>query len=124
MTTWFALSASDSAHRRACHYANSPIDRLVVALVRHHLGRKIIRGTAERPRLVRHPLREAKVGDLEMSMSVEQQVLWFEVSVDDILVVQVFKSQRDLGRIEFGDRVGEALMSRVSVRVFPSHQSS
>lgn len=94
---------------------HSPIDRLVVALVRHHFWSEVVGSATERPCLVRHPLRESKVSYLEVSMSVEQQVFRFQISVDDIFFVQIFESQGDLGCIELGDRIGEALMSsRVS----------
>lgn len=44
-----------------------------------------------------------------MSVRAEQQVFGLEVAVDDVERVQVVERERDLGRVEFGDRVGEAL---------------
>lgn len=44
-----------------------------------------------------------------MSVGAEQQVFGLEVAVDDVERVEVVERERDLGRVEFGDRVGEAL---------------
>lgn len=42
-------------------------------------------------------------------MSVQQQVLGFQVAVDDVLGVQVLEGERDFGCVEFGDGVRESL---------------
>lgn len=42
-------------------------------------------------------------------MAVEQQVLWLQVAVDDVVRVQVVEGEGDLGSVELGDGVGEAL---------------
>jgi hypothetical protein len=89
--------------------ANSPINRLVVALGSNHLGRQVIGGSAERPCNVGHLFCEAKVGNLQMPMAVQEQVFRLQIAVDDVVRVQVVEGQRDLGRVEFGDGVREAL---------------
>ena len=88
---------------------DAPVDRLVVALGGHDLGRQVVGGTAEGPCDVGHLLGEAKVGDLEVAVAVEQQVLGLQVAVDDVVRVQVVEGQGDLGGVELGDGVGEAL---------------
>jgi hypothetical protein len=123
MTTWVHLSVplvmcTMGETKTLCRHI--PVYRLVVTFVRHHLGRKVVRGTAQRPRLVRNPLRKAKVCYFEVAVTVEQQVLWFKITVDDMFLMQVLERQGDFGGIEFGNRVGEALMSRVSVESVPS----
>lgn len=42
-------------------------------------------------------------------MSVEEEVLGFQVSVDDVFRMQVLERKRDLGGVEFGDGVRESL---------------
>jgi hypothetical protein len=42
-------------------------------------------------------------------VAVEQQVLGLQVAVDDVVRVQVVEGERDLGGVELGDGVGEAL---------------
>jgi hypothetical protein len=86
-----------------------PVDRLVVALGRDDLGREVVGRAAQRPGDVRHLFREAKVGDLEVAVAVEQQVLGLEVAVDDVHAVQVVEREHDLGRVELGHGVREAL---------------
>lgn len=88
---------------------HSPVHRLVVAFVRDYLRSQIIRCTTQRPRLVWHSLCEAKVGDFEMSMPVQQQILRFQIAVYNVFGMQVFQRQRGFGSVEFGDRIGETL---------------
>lgn len=42
-------------------------------------------------------------------MSVKEEVLRFQVSVDNMLRMQVFQRERDFGRVEFGDSVRKPL---------------
>lgn len=42
-------------------------------------------------------------------MPIQQQVLGLQVSVNDVLGVQIFQCQSGLGSIEFGNRVWEPL---------------
>ena len=44
-----------------------------------------------------------------MPVAVEEQVLGLQISVDDILGMQIFECQRHFGRIEFSDGIWEAL---------------
>jgi hypothetical protein len=86
-----------------------PVNRLVVALVANNLWCQVVRGTAQCPRLVRDPLGKAKVSNLQVAVAVQKEVLGFQVSVDDIPLVQVLQGQRDFGGVELGYRIGEAL---------------
>ena len=45
-------------------------------------------------------LGKAEIGKFEMSLPVEQQVLGFEISVDETERVEVFERQDDLGGVE------------------------
>lgn len=43
-------------------------------------------------------------------MSVQQQVLRFEIAVDDVHAMKIIQCQRNLGSVELCYRVGKALM--------------
>lgn len=49
-----------------------------------------------------------------MPVSVQQQILRLEIAVDDVHAVEVVQGQGDFGRVELGNRVGEALSNLVS----------
>ena len=54
-------------------------------------------------------LREPEVGDFDVPVEVEEDVLGLEVAVDDVERVQVVERERDLGRVELRHWVGESL---------------
>lgn len=86
-----------------------PVNRLVVALGCDYLWREVVWRAAQGPCDVGHLLGEAEVGDLEVAVAVEQQVLGLQVTVDDVVRVQVVERERDFGRVELCDRIGKAL---------------
>ncbi len=86
-----------------------PIYRLVVAFRRDYFGRKIVRRSTQRPRDVRDFFGEPKISDFQVAMPVEQQVLWFQVPVDDVPGVEIVESQRNLRGVELGYGIREAL---------------
>jgi hypothetical protein len=98
-----------------------PIDTLVVALGANNLRSEVIGRTAKSPGDVRNLLGKSKIGNLEMPMSVQEQVLGLEIAVDDVHAVEVVQCQCDLCSVEFGYRVGESLGGTVS-REFKTRQ--
>ena len=74
-----------------------------------HLGREVVGRAAERPRVRRAGAREAEVGELDVPVAGEEDVLGLEVAVDDVARVQVVERERDLGGVELRDGVREAL---------------
>lgn len=78
-----------------------------MALALDDLGGQVLGGAAERPRAVGQLLREAEVGDLEVAVLVEQQVLRLQVAVDDALRVQVLEGRGDLRAVEVAGRRAE-----------------
>jgi len=88
---------------------NSPINRLVVTLGRNNFGCQVIGSTAKSPSDVGNFFGETEIGNLEMSVSVEEQVLGLQITVDDVHRVQVVESESNLGGVELGDGVGESL---------------
>lgn len=97
------------AARLQCYKKNLPIDTLVVALGADNLGSEVIRRTTKSPGNVRNLLCETEIGNFEMTVSVEQQVLGLQITVDDVHRVQVVESERDLGGVELSNGVGESL---------------
>ena len=86
-----------------------PVYPLVVALTAYNFRSKVIWSAAKRPGDVWYLLREAEIGDFDVSVSVEQQVLGLQVSVDDVHAVEVVECERDFSSVEFGYRVWEPL---------------
>lgn len=54
-------------------------------------------------------LGETEVGDLDVTVGAEEDVLGLQVAVDDVQRVQVVQCEGYLGSEEFGDGIGEAL---------------
>ena len=52
---------------------------------------------------------EAKVGDFDVSVVVEEDVFGFEVAVDDVEIVEVVESEGDFCGVEFGYWVWKSL---------------
>ena len=57
-------------------------------------------------------LRETKVGDFDMTVIREEDIFWFEVTVDDLVCVEVVEGHRHFGRVEFRHRVREPLKKK------------
>lgn len=65
-------------------------------------------------------LRESEVRKHDVTVSVHQDVLRFEVSVEDLAIVEVAQSQRNLGGIKLSLVLGEALHLRKVLEELPS----
>ena len=90
------------------HAQRPPVDELVVALALDDLWSQVLRRAAEGVGAVADDLGKAEVGDLDVSLLVDEEVLRLEVSVGDVHGVEVLECEHDLGREEEGDVVGEA----------------
>ena len=53
-------------------------------------------------------LGEPKVGQADVPVFVQKNILWLQVPVDYCVFVQALESQRDLGRVELGPGLVEA----------------
>lgn len=51
-----------------------------------------------------------------MPMSIEEEIFRLQITVNDVLRVQILESKGDFGCVEFGDRVWEALV-QVSINM-------
>lgn len=79
-----------------------PIHGLVVPFAQNDLGREVLRGAAEGPRATLHPFGEPEVGDLQVALAVDQQVLRLQVPVNEVQIVQIFEREHDLSRVKPG----------------------
>mmetsp|Transcript_11914 Transcript_11914/g.39206 ORF Transcript_11914/g.39206 Transcript_11914/m.39206 type:complete len:358 (+) Transcript_11914:142-1215(+) len=80
-----------------------PIRGAVVPDAAPHLGREVDGGAAKRVRLVlrrSQVLCEPKVAQFEVPLRVNEQILGFEVAVDDVLAVQKLEDEDDLRAVE------------------------
>lgn len=44
-----------------------------------------------------------------MTVSIEEQIFWFQIAIDDLFRVKVFERQGHFRSVELCDGVGEAL---------------
>ena len=73
-----------------------PVNRLAVALVEQHFRRKILGGAAESVSPCFAVLGKAEVSQFQVAILVNQNVFGLEVTVDDVLCVQVLKHETHL----------------------------
>mmetsp|Transcript_9157 Transcript_9157/g.20273 ORF Transcript_9157/g.20273 Transcript_9157/m.20273 type:complete len:264 (+) Transcript_9157:723-1514(+) len=66
----------------------------------HELRGEVVRGAASGEGLTGADLRQSHIGDLDVSLLVQQQVLGFEVSEDDFALVHVVKGEDDARDVE------------------------
>jgi len=85
------------------------VGALVMRLVGDNLRRDIFRGATERPSslLPNQLLGKTKVSQLDVAGRIKEQVLWFEIPVDDASGMEVIKGEDDTGDIEGCRLVGE-----------------
>ena len=55
-------------------------------------------------------LRQTEVGDLDVAFVVKKHVFWFQVPVDDAVLMQAAESLHELGCIEHGTSLRELLV--------------
>lgn len=79
------------------------------------LGSEILRSAAETVQLVALDvlLGETEVGDLDVSIGIEEEILRLEVAVDDSFAVQVVETHRDLRGVETSTVFGETAIGEV-----------
>ena len=77
-----------------------PIDTLSIPLTENDLRCKIVRCPAHSVRLLRalHALRKAEISELDMSVLPDEDVLWLEISIDDVNLEPVQASHGRLQR--------------------------
>ncbi len=73
------------------------------------LGCQVVWCATERPRSIGTILGEAKVGNFDVPVKIEEDVLGLEVTVNYVEVVQVVEGKRNFRGVELCDWVGESL---------------
>jgi hypothetical protein len=66
-----------------------PVHRFVVGLSLDNLWCEVVWCTAQRPGDVRDEFGESKVGELDVSIRVDEDVLGLEIAIDDVVRVEV-----------------------------------
>ena len=86
-----------------------PVNTLVVTSLQDDLRRHVVRGPAHRPAplLLVHQAGEAQVSEDDVTLRVQQDVLRLQVSVDDVVPVEVGEGGDDLGDVEDRGLQGE-----------------
>ena len=106
-----SLDEGRVAHEElVCEYPEPPpVDTLVVPLLQDDLWRHVVRGPALRPAplVLGHLAGEAEVCQHDVTLLVQQEVLRFQVSVDDVVPVEVGEGCDDLCDVEEGRLQGE-----------------
>ena len=79
-----------------------PVGAHVVPAAKDDLGREVFGRAAQRPRALAaiDNLGEAKVDHLDVALGIEKKVLGLEVSVDDVVFMQVLERDGDARRVE------------------------
>lgn len=72
-----------------------------------YLRSQILRSAAEREASVHYFLGKAKVCNLDVAIFRNQEILWFQVSVGNLLTVQILQSQNYFSDVEESHIVGE-----------------
>mmetsp|Transcript_29000 Transcript_29000/g.84662 ORF Transcript_29000/g.84662 Transcript_29000/m.84662 type:complete len:208 (+) Transcript_29000:561-1184(+) len=99
------------------HHAHvPPVRSQSMAPLIQNLGRKVLGSAAKRVRtgirVTNSFLRQPKVRELHVAVLVQQDVLWLEISVDDLDGVQVLQGACDLRRVEPCSGLRQALLPR------------
>jgi hypothetical protein len=71
-----------------------------MTLVEKNFGRQVLWRAAESESPVFYFLGEPEIGELDVTVSSDQDVLGLEIAVDDVPLVQVFEDKDNLGGIE------------------------
>jgi len=71
-----------------------------VTLVKKHLRGEVFGGTAERVGTGLTELGETEIRELEVAFLINQNVFGFEITVNNMLRVEVLEHQRHLGRVK------------------------
>jgi hypothetical protein len=100
-----------------------PIRTLAVSLLRPHydLGCQVLGCAAEGEcAIIGQFLSKPKIGDLHVSLAVDQQVLWLQVAIHDVLLMHVADGQQDLADIEHGHVIAKPPVLPQPVEELPS----
>lgn len=120
VTSWFCLWSRREGLLKASHtvrhpivimiflnsaYQTPPISDLVVPLTEQDLWCQILGRSTKRVgefAFREIDFGESEIGDLDMPIGCKEDVLWFQVAVDDLLLVDILQCEHQLGTVELG----------------------
>jgi len=73
-----------------------PVDGLAMAFVEEHFGGEVLRRTAKRISARLAIFGEAEIGELEIALLVNENVLWLEIAVDNVQGVEILEHESHL----------------------------
>lgn len=85
-----------------------PVNRFIVSFALNYFWRQIFWCAAQSPRSVRQFLRKSEIGDLQVSLAVQQKILRFQIPVNYVFAVQVFQRANNFGRVEAAGGPGKS----------------
>ena len=88
---------------------DAPINRFVVSLRGHYFRRQIVRRAAKSPCNIRYVFCKAEIGNLDMPVSVEEQIFWLQVAINDVQSMQIIECKSNFSGVELCNRVRESL---------------
>ena len=103
MLVWVVEGRDSHNHFVDKHSKRPPINSKVVTWPIYYLWRKVLGCTAKRIRIfivILDYLCYAKISQLYVTIDVNQNVFWLEVSVNNLTVVQVSESERNLNSVK------------------------
>ena len=74
-----------------------------------YLRCEVVGRTAQSPRYILAVLSKTEIGDFYVPVIIEEDVLWFEITVNDVEIMKVVEGQGNFRCIEFCYWVGKAL---------------
>lgn len=89
---------------------NLPVHGFVVAFRGDDFRGEIIRSSAKRPSDIRNLLGETKIGNFQVTMTIKQEILRLQVTIDDLMMMQILEGKSDFCSVELGDWIGESLL--------------
>ena len=89
-------------HLIAENTACPPIHRLSVAIGLNDFGCEVLGCPAQRPYTVVDDLGEPKVGNFEVAAGIKQEILRFEITIDNVERAKVAECEDDDGQVEPG----------------------
>ena len=96
------------------HFVNEdsqrpPVNTFVVGLCGDDLGSNVVRSTTKRPGDIRDLFGETEIRNFDVAIFVQQDIFRLQITIDDVMGVEILPGQSDFGRVELGNWVGKSL---------------
>lgn len=103
-----------------------PVSPMVVASLHHQFWRQIFRCPTQRVRFtpMRHFLCESEISQFQIAIHIDEEVLRFQISVQQVALLEVFKGANNGGRIKSRVALIERSPSFLRCRLSSEFQSN